>query len=163
TPNQRAGRDVLPEPLPSIAAVEAAYARRVAALGAKTQRALLVLATSGDVVLGSLAPALTYQRCTVADLQPAVDAGLVTVGGGRLSWRHPLVRSTVYYGAPAADRATAHRAVAAGLPEGEPSWAWHRAAAADGPDEQIAAALDKVAADASRRAGFAAAAQAAEH
>ena len=81
---------------------------------------------------------------------------------GRFSWRHPLVRSTVYYGAPAAGRAAAHRAVADGLAEGEPSWAWHRAAAAEGPDEQVAVALDKVAADASRRAGFAAAARAAE-
>jgi DNA-binding CsgD family transcriptional regulator len=162
TPSQRAGRDVLPEPLPSIAALEAAYAGRVAALGAKTRRALLVLAASGDAVLSSLGPALAYQYCTVADLQPAVDAGLVTMEQGQLSWRHPLVRSAVYYSAPAADRAAAHRAVADGLPEGEPSWAWHRAAAADGPDEQIAAALDTVAADVSRRAGFAAAARAAE-
>jgi DNA-binding CsgD family transcriptional regulator len=162
TASQRAGHDVLPEPLPAIAAVEVAYARRVAALGVKARRALLVFATSGDSVLGSLGPALTYWGCTVADLQPAVDAGLVTIERGSLSWRHPLVRSTVYYGAPAADRTAAHRAVAAGLPEGEPSWAWHRSAAADGPDEQIAAALEKVASDASRRAGFAAAARAAE-
>ena len=162
TPSQRAGRDVLPEPLPSIAAVEAAYARRIAALSARTRHALLVSATSGDAGVGTLAPALAYQRCTVADLQPAVDAGLVTIDGGQLSWRHPLVRSTVYHGAPAAERTAAHRAVAAGLPEGEPSWARHRAAAADGPDEQIAAALDKVAAEASRRAGFAASAWAAE-
>jgi DNA-binding CsgD family transcriptional regulator len=162
TPNQRAGRDVLPEPLPSIAALEAAYARQVAALGAKTRRALLVLAASGDTVLGSLGPALAYQRCEVADLQPAVDAELVTIEWGRLSWRHPLVRSAVYYGAPAADRAVAHRAVADGLPLGEPGWAWHRAAAADGPEEQVAAALDQVAADASQRAGYAAAARAAE-
>ena len=54
TPSQRAGHDMLPEPLPSIAAVEAAYARRVAALGPKTRRALLVLAASGEAVLGSL-------------------------------------------------------------------------------------------------------------
>lgn len=162
TPSQRAGRDVLPEPLPAITAVEAAYAKRVATLGPRTQRALLVFATSGDAVIGSLGPALTYQHCTVADLHPAADAGLVTIDAGQLSWRHPLARSAVYYGALSADRAAAHRAVAAGLPEGQPSWAWHRAAAADGPDEQIAAALDKVAADSSRRAGFAAAARAAE-
>ncbi len=162
TPSQRAGRDVLPEPLPSIAALEGTYAGRVAALGAKTQRALLAVAASGDAVLGSLGPALACQRCAVADLHPAVDAGLVTIEQGRLSWRHPLVRSAVYYSAPAAGRSAAHRAVADGLPEGEPGWAWHRAAAADGPDEQVAAALDRVAADASRRAGYATAARAAE-
>jgi DNA-binding CsgD family transcriptional regulator len=162
TQSQRAGRDVLPEPLPPVATLEAAYAERVAVLGAKTRRALLVLAASGDAALGSLGPALAYQRCAVTDLQAAVDAGLVTIERGRLSWRHPLVRSTVYYGALAADRAAAHRAVADGLPEGEPRWAWHRAEAADGPDEQIAVALDRAAADASQRAGFAAAARAAE-
>ena len=95
--------------------------------------------------------------------RPWTPGWSVTMERGRLGWRHPLVRSAVYYGAPAADRAAAHRAVADRLPEGEPSWAWHRAAAADGPDEQIAAALDTVATDASRRAGFAAAARAAEH
>ena len=40
TPSQRAGRDVLPEPLPSIAVVQEAFARRVAALGAKTQHVI---------------------------------------------------------------------------------------------------------------------------
>jgi DNA-binding CsgD family transcriptional regulator len=94
--------------------------------------------------------------------EPATDAGLVTIEHGRLSWRHPLVRSAVYHGASAADRGAAHRAVAVGLPEGGPGWAWHRAAAADGPDEQVAAALERVAADGSRRAGFATAARAAE-
>ena len=162
TPSQRAGRDVLPEPLPSIAALEAIYAHRVVALGANTKRALLVAASSGGTALGSLVPALNRRRCTVADLRPAVDAGLITMERSRLSWRHPLVRSAVYYSAPAADRAAVHRAVADGLPESEPGWAWHRAAAADGPDEQVATALDRIAADASRRAGFATAARAAE-
>jgi hypothetical protein len=153
---------VLPEPLPTVAALEAAYAGRVAALGAKTRRALLVAAASGDTDLGSLGPALARRGCAVADLRPTVDARLVTIERDRLSWRHRLVRSAIYYRAPAADRCAAHRAVADGLPEGEPGWAWHRAAAADGPDEQVAAALDRVAADASRRAGFATAAWAAE-
>jgi hypothetical protein len=92
TPSQRAGHDVLPEPLPSVAAIEAAYAGRVAALGAKTRRALLVFATSGNAALGSLEPVLAYQRCAVADLQAAMDAGLVTMERGRLGWQHPLVR-----------------------------------------------------------------------
>ena len=162
TPSQRAGRDVLPEPLHPVAALETAYVGRVTVLGARTQRALLVLAACGDAVVASLGPALANQRCAVADLSPAADAGLITIDGGRVSWRHPLVRSAVYYAATIADRAAAHRAVAAGLAEGEPGWAWHRAAAADGPDELVAAALDRVAADASRRAGFATAARAAE-
>jgi DNA-binding CsgD family transcriptional regulator len=162
TPSQRAGRDVLPEPVPPAAALEAVYARRAAELGAQTQRALLVFAACGDADLGLLGPALARQDCAVTDLLPAADAGLVVIDQGRLSWRHPLVRAAVYHSAPAASRNAAHRAVADGLPETDPGWAWHRAAAADGPDEQVAAALDRVAADGSRRAGFAAAARAAE-
>lgn len=162
TPSQRAGRDVLPEPLPSAAALEAVYARRAAALGPRTRRALLVVAACGDADLGLLGPVLGRQDCAVTDLQPAVDAGLVVIDQGRLSWRHQLVRAAVYHSAPAASRNAAHRTVADGLPETEPGWAWHRAAAADGPDEQVATALDRVAADGSRRAGFAAAARAAE-
>jgi DNA-binding CsgD family transcriptional regulator len=162
TPSQRAGHDVLPEPLPSVAALETAYVGRVTALGASTQRALLLFAASGDAAVGSLGPALALQHCTITDLASAADAGLITIDRGRARWQHPLVRSVVYYSATAADRAAAHHAVADGLPEDEPGWAWHRAAAADGPDELVATALDRVAADASRRAGFATAARAAE-
>jgi DNA-binding CsgD family transcriptional regulator len=162
TPSQRAGHDVLPEPLPSAAALEAVYARRAAALGAQTQRALLVVAACGDADLGLLGSALRHRGCAVTDLQPAVDAGLVVIDRSRLSWRHPLVRAAVYHSAAAADRNGAHRALADGLPETDPGWAWHRAAAAHGPDEQVAEALDRVAADGSRRAGFATAARAAE-
>ena len=97
TPSQRAGRDVLPEPMPSIAALEAAYAGRVAALGVKTRRALLVLAASGDAVLGSLGPALAGQRCAVADLAPAEN--LIRAGGSRCMGETDVVRDGGRWGA----------------------------------------------------------------
>jgi hypothetical protein len=66
----------------------------------------------------------------------------------------------VYYGAALPDRRDAHLAVTTGLDTADPAWAWHRVAAATGPDEQVAAALDQVATDARARAAFGTAAAA---
>ncbi|MFE0022204.1 AAA family ATPase [Amycolatopsis sp. NPDC059021] len=95
-------------------------------------------------------------------LAPAEAAGLVRIAGGRVRFRHPLVRSAIYHSVPLADRRRAHRALAASL-DGEPDRrAWHLAAAADGPDETIAAALEDSAGRARERGGHAAAASALE-
>src|SRR5215470_10588023 len=87
-------------------------------------------------------------------------------GNGRAWGRasHPLMRATVYHGASAPARRRAHRALADAL-AGEPlasQRAWHLAAAADGEDEQAAAALEDAAREARGRSGHAAAASAFE-
>ena len=73
--------------------------------------------------------------------------------------RHPLVRSAVYQAATGEQRRHVHRALAdalAGL--GDPDReTWHRAAAADGPDQDVVAALELVGSRAERRGGYAAA------
>jgi DNA-binding CsgD family transcriptional regulator len=74
------------------------------------------------------------------------------------------VRAAVYQGATFAERSAAHGALARVL-IGEPDAdrrAWHRAAAATGPDESIAAGLEHTAARAQQRLGYAAAAIALE-
>ena len=78
--------------------------------------------------------------------------------------RHPLVRSAVYQAATANERREVHRALADALDGLEDSdrATWHRAAAADGPDENLVAALDQVGARAERRGGYRAAADAHE-
>lgn len=163
TPVQRSGRDVLPEPLPSVAALEALYAARFGNLGARTRSALVVVAAAGDADIAVIGPVVDRAGCRITDLEPAVDAGLLRLSGGRVRWRHPLTRSAVYYGALEADRRTAHLAVAAGVPAGSPGWAWHRAAAAAGPDEEVAQALTRLASESAARTGFATAAAAYEH
>ncbi len=57
------------------------------------------------------------QASTPRTLEPAERAGLLHAEQGRLRFRHPLLRAVVYHAAPFAERAAAHRAIAAVLEE----------------------------------------------
>jgi DNA-binding CsgD family transcriptional regulator len=139
--------------------VETSYARRLAQLPADTR--LLVLAAAaeslGDPVL--LHRAAGALGIVMAAANPAVDAGLVKIGR-RVDFAHPLVRSAAYRTATAADRQRVHRALAevTDSETGPDRRAWHRAHAAPGPDEQIAAELECSVGRAQARGGVAAAA-----
>ena len=82
---------------------------------------------------------------SVADLAPAVAAGLAAVDGQRVRFGHPLMRTAVCEAAGLARRQVMHRALAqvlAGMPDRQ---VWHRAAASLGPDEEVAAGLEAAA------------------
>jgi DNA-binding CsgD family transcriptional regulator len=89
----------------------------------------------------------------------AKASGLVTFAP-RVEFRHPLVRSAVYYSADPDDRRAVHAALADALdaPADIDRRAWHLGAAATGPDEQAAALLEASAERASLRGGSATAA-----
>jgi DNA-binding CsgD family transcriptional regulator len=163
-PGQLAGRAPLEDVLPLTARLEQAFGERVRRLPTEARTILLVAAadTDGDPTVVLRAGA----RLGVGPdaLEEAESAGLVRTGGGRLEFRHPLVRSAAYQVATLAARQAAHRALAGAL-AGEDTAdqrAWHLAAATVGPDEAAAAGLEDSADRARRRGGHAAAAAALE-
>ena len=135
------------------------YLQRAGELPEATQRLLLLAAAEpiGDATLiWRAAQALGIERSSLA---PAEDAQLVEIGA-RVRFRHPLVRSAVYRAAAASERRDAHRALAETTdPDTDPDRrAWHRAHAAVGVDEAVAAELERSADRARSRGGAAAAA-----
>ena len=101
-------------------------------------------------------------RCLGIDLhaaEPAENAGLISLGD-RIRFRHPLVRSAIYGNATLAERRSAHGALAQVITDRRSAdhRAWHRAHAAEAPDEDIAAELELAAEQARARGGTAAAA-----
>ena len=154
-----AGGFALPHALPLSRSIEERFLRRTETLPPATRRLLLLASAepAGDPRL--MWRAAEHLGIDPSAAQPAAEAGLLEFGS-RVRFRHPLVRSAVYWSAPEANRREMHRAL------GEVSdavvdpdrRAWHMAQAAEGPDEDIADELEHSASRAQARGGFAAAA-----
>ena len=159
TPAALAGGFALPDAVPLSGRIEASFRRRLEVLPADTRVLLLVAAADpvGDPVLMWRAAerlGLGPQAAT-----PAAEAGLLEVGA-RVLFRHPLVRSAAYRAASLQERQAVHRTLAEATdPELDPDRrAWHWAHATPGPDEDVAAELERSAGRAQARGGLAAAA-----
>ena len=154
-----AGGFGVPASHPVVSKIEQSYARRLVQLASQTRVLVLTAAAEplGDpVLLGRAAETLGID---IASLGPAVDAGLLKVGG-RVEFAHPLVRSAAYGSATADDCHRVHRALAEATDaETDPDRrAWHRARATPGPSEEVAVELERSAGRAQARGGLAAAA-----
>ncbi|MFJ8951259.1 AAA family ATPase [Streptomyces sp. NPDC102381] len=146
-------------PLPLTGELERIFATRLAELPAPSVQLLLLLAAMDTADSAALAAAgLPGAEHTA--WRPALQAGLVRSTGGAAHFAHPLMRSAVYHAASPDARRAAHLALADLLGDAPDRRAWHRAAAAPGPDAGVAAALAQTADRARRRGGHAAAAQA---
>jgi DNA-binding CsgD family transcriptional regulator len=139
--------------------IEESFVRRLELLSDDGRLLLLVAAAEpvGD-------PLLLWRAAERLGIGPeaaeAAEAeGLLTIGR-RVTFRHPLVRSAVYRPAAVRDRRAVHLALAEATDrEADPDRrAWHLAAAAAGPDEEVAAELERSAGRAQARGGLAAAA-----
>jgi DNA-binding CsgD family transcriptional regulator len=159
TPAELAGGFGLLDTLGLSSRIEESFRRRLEPLPEETRRMVLAAAAEpmGD-------PILLWRACSLLGigpdaLGPAEAAGLLTVGT-RVTFFHPLVRSAVYRTASPEERRDVHRALAKATdPEVDPDRrAWHRAQAALGPDEEVAAELERSAERAQARGGLAAAA-----
>src|SRR5918996_1096297 len=159
SPDQLAGVAPLPEPLAVDRRFELHFLRQVGALPASTQRFLLVAAAepTGDAsAIWRAGRELDFDESAIL---PAQAAELFEIGP-QIAFRHPLIRSAVYQGASHADRRRAHAALAdAGDAGGDADRrSWHRAAAAQSPDDEVAAELEEAAHRARRRGSCAASA-----
>jgi DNA-binding NarL/FixJ family response regulator len=150
------------EPLPLGARLERAFLARVERLPEPTRTLLLVAAADDSGELAVVLRAAAELGVPADALDAAEQAGLAVVRGGRLSVRHPLVRSAVYHGAPVSQRRAVHAALASALDAEPDRRVWHRAAALVEPDTEVAAELEAAAERARQRSGFAAAAHALE-
>jgi DNA-binding CsgD family transcriptional regulator len=159
TPAQLAGGFGMPAAMPLSAGIEQAFTRRLARLPRDSRRLLLLAAAEpvGDAAL--LWRAAQHLGISETVVHAAEAEGLLTLDG-TVVFRHPLVRSAVYSAAEPNERRLAHSALAdATDPLIDPDRrAWHRAQAASLPDEEIASELERSAAHALARGGYAAAA-----
>jgi DNA-binding CsgD family transcriptional regulator len=159
TPAELAGGFALPDALPLPGRIEESFRRRLDALPADSRRLLQLAAAEpvGDPVLVWRAAGRLGIRAEAAT--PAAEADLLELGT-RVRFRHPLVRSAAYRAASLQKRQDVHRVLAQVTgPDVNPDHrAWHRAHAITGPDEDVAAELERSASRAQARGGLAAAA-----
>ena len=149
--DQREGRADLPDPMPIGPSGQRVVDLLLERLPTSARAALVVAAADPDGDLLRILHALSTRGLSVTDLEAAEGAGVITLDGDHLAFRHPLMRSAAYHDAARADRRAAHRALADALPVGSTARAWHLARAAVGPDEEVARALDEAAAITARR------------
>ena len=138
--------------------IEQSYSERIKTLPDEVRLLLLVAAAEpiGD-------PLLLLRACQRLGITLALDDvdtdGLLAIGE-RVTFRHPLVRSAVYRSTPQQERRAAHLALAEATDKtlDADRRAWHLAAAASGPDEDVASELERSAGRARARGGLAASA-----
>src|SRR3954454_4727117 len=145
--------------------IEESFLQRLEVLPEGTRRLLLLAAaepTGDPALLWRAAERLGVTRPGVrpagggGGVAIAESAGLIEIDAGA-RFRHPLVRSAVYRAATPQERRQVHRALAdATDAQVDPDrHAWHLAEAASGPDEDVAAELERAAGRAQARGGLA--------
>jgi len=143
------------EPLPLGSRLEAIFERQVRVLPEATQQFLLVAAAEPTHV--DLVWKAAGQLGLHADAADAAIAAGLFDPRRVPAFRHPLIRSAAYAAANASDRRRVHRVLAELIDPASPdARAWHRAAAAAGPDEEVAAELEQGAIRAESRGGWSA-------
>jgi DNA-binding CsgD family transcriptional regulator len=144
------------EALPVPAQLEALLARRLADLPPRTVEVLEVAGALARPTLGLVEAAAGNDLGTA--LRPAIEAELVRLDGDRLHFAHPLFPLAVASQLTPDERCELHGRLAAVVDDIEQR-ASHLALATDGPDAEVAAALEAAAEAAAARGGWAAAAE----
>jgi DNA-binding CsgD family transcriptional regulator len=150
-----AGGFVATGTLPVPSRIEGDYRNRLTGL---TDEPLMLLTIASADPTGN--PNLLWSAARrlgldVAATAEAIDATGLVDFSTRIRFCHPLARSAVYRAAPADRLRAAHRALADVTdPINDPDRrAWHRAQSCAGPDDDVAAELERCAATATSRGG----------
>jgi DNA-binding CsgD family transcriptional regulator len=147
TAEQLEGAELPEAPLEPGAAIRQRFAARLDQLSPSARTVLMVAAAAGRCSPAEANGAAA--RLGVVDgnaLGEAEAAGLIRLTSTGVEFSHPLVRSVAYHVAAPAPRRAAHLALAEVLAGRDAERAaWHLAAAATGPDDEAAVALDAAA------------------
>ena len=127
-----------------VSRLERGFSNQVKPLSEPSRRFLLAAAAEpvGDIPL--LWRAVERLGIGLEAVTTVEATGLIELAE-RVRFRHPLVRSAIYHAASSSERRMVHQALAdATDPEVDPDRrAWHLACAALGPDEDVAAELER--------------------
>jgi DNA-binding CsgD family transcriptional regulator len=133
---------------------------RIEALPAEARAALAVAAATSTPRISVVSAALDADANGALD--PAIAAHVVVLEEERVHFTHPLLTDAAYAAVDEAARRDVHKRLAGVVGDAEER-ARHLALAVDGPDAEVAAALERAAAHARARGASAAAAELAEH
>src|SRR4051794_18794461 len=156
TPAQVNGSAALPDALPLGERLESALLRQIRSLPEDSKQLLLVVAAERSGEPGAIWRAAERLGIAGSALAPT---GRTLRTRGQITFRHGLVRTAVYTAATEQLRRETHLALAAAM-HPVADWdraAWHRGAAAQGPDETVAGELEAAAETAKERGGYRAA------
>ena len=156
----RAGGYAPPDPASTPTRVERGFQARLADLPDDARLLLTVASADPTGDPGLLWPAARLLGLDVATTSASTAGTGLVEFGTRVRFCHPLARSAVYRAAVDDRRRTAHRVLAEVTdPVVDPDRrAWHRAQASAGPDDDVAAELERSASRAESRGGVVAAA-----
>ncbi|OYP19378.1 LuxR family transcriptional regulator [Streptomyces sp. FBKL.4005] len=132
------------------------FAARLDALSPAAGRVLLLTALGGETAAWNAAAWLADEGAdAAAEAVEQIEAsGLAHRDlAGRLTFRHPLVRSAIIARATVEERRSAHRELSASLAHDDPRRLRHEAAAAVSADEDLAARLEAAGREMARRGG----------
>jgi len=130
------------EPLPVPGSLRMLLGERLADLAPDAREVALAAAALARPTVALVEASL--RSADPAALAGAVGAGVLEIDADRLRFAHPLIASVVYADAPAAERRALHARIADVVEEPEER-ARHLALAAEAPDANVAAALDRAA------------------
>jgi len=133
--------------VPLAPAQRAAFLQQVVSLPAATHALLVIAAAAGDDAPVGAVLEVAHRLDLPADALAAAErAGVVVLRPGHIRFRHPLLRTAIYQDTPYHERRAVHQELGVAVARHDPEAAVrHRAIAAQGCDEELAKALERIA------------------